>query len=186
MKKQTIFENSRITVLETVHNDHKVIHKSHLNGAAILVTNRKEEILLVKEKRMRLNPNTQDIENYYIWNIPKGSGHDSQSSLETAIKELREETGIHKESKELHFLGNYCPDNGLILSRVPIYWTQFTEDEIPFQENEETKDSKFVSLKEIFKSTQSGYFDDGFTLAAITLYQAFKFYEFENLGLIDN
>ena len=64
MKKQTIFENSRITVLETVHNDHKVIHKSHLNGAAILVTNRKEEILLVKEKRMRLNPNTQDIENY--------------------------------------------------------------------------------------------------------------------------
>ena len=50
MKKQTIFENSRITVLETIHNDHKIIHKSHLNGAAILVTNRKEEILLVKEK----------------------------------------------------------------------------------------------------------------------------------------
>ena len=43
-----------------------------------------------------------------------------------------------------------------------------------------------MSLKEIFKSTQSGYFDDGFTLAAITLYQSFKFYEFENLGLIDN
>lgn len=64
MKKQTIFENSRITVLETVHNDHKIINKSHLNGAAILVTNRKEEILLVKEKRMRLNPHTQDIENY--------------------------------------------------------------------------------------------------------------------------
>ena len=34
----------------------------------------------------------------------------------------------------------------------------FTEDEIPFQENEETKDSKFVSLKEIFKSLTSNIF----------------------------
>lgn len=27
MKKQTIFENSRITVLETIHNDHKIINQ---------------------------------------------------------------------------------------------------------------------------------------------------------------
>jgi 8-oxo-dGTP pyrophosphatase MutT (NUDIX family) len=65
-------------------------------GVKILITNRAGHILLL---RRNLTP--------AFWDLPGGRMQRAESVLDTAARELFEETGIHLNDTPLHFVGSH-------------------------------------------------------------------------------
>jgi ADP-ribose pyrophosphatase YjhB (NUDIX family) len=63
-------------------------------GAAAVILNDSGHVLLVKHTYGRLN-----------WELPGGNAEDDESIVDTALREVREETGLHVRA--LHTTGTY-------------------------------------------------------------------------------
>lgn len=59
--------------------------------------------------------------NKVVYQAPAGFIENNENPEETAIRELREETSLICESKDLISLGSYLPDAGLIEGKVALY-----------------------------------------------------------------
>lgn len=61
----------------------KIIHPTHAGGVVYRIVNGRKEFLLVSTKRFS-----------FIWVLPKGHIETSETEEETAVREVKEESGI--------------------------------------------------------------------------------------------
>jgi len=90
----------------------KICHTNQIVGVCILpfVNNK---FLLMKGWRHQF-----DTE---IWQAPAGFVEPGESSIESAHRELVEETGLVCKSQDIIQLGSYIPDAGLIEGKIGLY-----------------------------------------------------------------
>lgn len=103
--------------------------------------------------------------NQYSWEIPEGGGPLGEDPLQTAIRELKEETGIvaqkFEEIMQLHLSNSATDEHAFV----------FVATDLSFEESEpeETEDLKVkkVHITEAFEMIMNGEITDGISVAAI-------------------
>jgi ADP-ribose pyrophosphatase len=103
-----------------------------------------------------------------LWEFPAGLVEPDEDPVETATRELEEETGLHASSAKL--IGTQFPVSGLIsdtfytvLAEVP----ETDESSLKLQEDEGIVGAKFVTLDELLQMVRNNEICDGVTLGVI-------------------
>lgn len=103
--------------------------------------------------------------NAYSWEIPEGGGPLGEKPIDTAMRELKEETGIvaseFKEIMQLHLSNSATDEHAYVFLATNL---RFEE-----AEPEETEDLKVkkIHIDEAFNMVQSGEITDAISVAAI-------------------
>jgi ADP-ribose pyrophosphatase len=119
-------------------------------------------VILVTEERHALG--AKEIE------LPRGFGEPGLSGEANALKELVEETGYIGE--RAYFLGSLNTDSGLTDSVVSYYHVPVLRRGPARPETEEAISKvSLLSPQDIWKAIRSGDIKDGFTAAALALYE---------------
>lgn len=85
------------------------------------------------------------------WGLPKGTPEDGEQPIETAKRELREETGIEniKIDSDNTYKEIYSfEQNGTSYNKTNTYWIGFVDEMIDKDLNIDSKDMCWIDLKE--------------------------------------
>lgn len=139
--------NDSLTIREVVE---------HGGGSCVLCV-KDNKILLVKQFRY---PYMDEM-----WEIPAGKKDEGEEPIDTAKRELEEETGLI--AKDLSFLFEVYPSPGYTNEKIYIFRaSQFIEGKKHLNENEFLHE-KWFSLSELKEMINGGKIKDAKTLIAI-------------------
>jgi len=142
-------------------NEGKYYYVDGLNSVAIIAEDDDKKIFLVGQSRYPLD-------NYYSWEIITGGFKKGNNPLETAKRELKEETGLI--AQEWIELGYYHPVTGYASEKTFIYLAKnLTQGK---QELDPTEDItvKKESLENIIEMIKKNEIVDGLAIVAIYKY----------------
>jgi 8-oxo-dGTP pyrophosphatase MutT (NUDIX family) len=107
----------------------------------------------------------------YFWEFPAGLGETGESPIDTARRELKEETGI--EATRLEVLGSDVTVSGfvgeashIVLAEIP----EISAEDIDVQSSEGISEAKILTRAELVELLNSGEVGDGVTLSCIARY----------------
>jgi 8-oxo-dGTP pyrophosphatase MutT (NUDIX family) len=127
----------------------------------IVAFNEKNELLVIRQFRYAINRN--------IYEIPCGMSDDGETPYETAVRELREETGFTFESvKEI---GKFSANPSSHTNYVYVFLAtgSYTEQPTQFDETEDIE-HEFMSMDSVNEAIKNGTFCN--TMAISSLYLA--------------
>jgi 8-oxo-dGTP pyrophosphatase MutT (NUDIX family) len=155
---RTVFRGRVITVnVETVRlpNDHvtdlEIIH--HPGGAAIVAIDREGRVCLIRQFRHAAGG--------WIWELPAGKLEPHEPPLETARRELVEETGT--SARSWRSLGPYVSSPGVFTEIVHLYLAQELESANMSHEAGELIEVHWVDLEQACSRALDGDINDGKT-----------------------
>jgi ADP-ribose pyrophosphatase len=121
----------------------------HAGSAVMMPVDEKNRVLLVKQYRLPADR--------YLWELPAGKIDDGENALQTAKRELIEETGLRAKTwKKLAF---FYPSPGYVGETMTIYLaTKLTEDE--------RIETKWFSKKELRELIRTNKITDAKTMIA--------------------
>lgn len=125
----------------------------HPGAVAILVTDAKGRVLLVRQRREGANGE--------LWEIPAGTLEPGEKPYACAQRELQEETGL---SGKLRFLGVIYPTPGYSTERIFLF--RLVHPVMTAMAQSEIEEAQFFSVPEILELARKGK-GDGKTLAAL-------------------
>ncbi|MCR5482651.1 MAG: NUDIX hydrolase [Clostridia bacterium] len=134
----------------------------HNGGAALAALTEDRKLVMVRQFRKAIERD--------ILEVPAGKTEKGEDPLETARRELREETGY--TAKEIRLIGKIYPSVGYTQEKIFIYLcTGLTPGETDFDENE-ALDILEYDLDELYRMALAGEIEDAKTLTAILLVKA--------------
>ena len=138
----------------------RIVHKQFDHAGIVVLPETKQGFVLVRHFRHATRK--------WHWEAPRGFANASNPS-DTVVLELQEEIGAVPSS--LTKIGTYFPDSGLLASCVHVYHAAVaigeTRDDV-----EPISEIRAFSWEELQGMCCSGELNDGFTLAAISLFAA--------------
>ncbi|MFS1504802.1 NUDIX hydrolase [Vibrio lentus] len=140
---------------------HYVVEPGSKNGAVVLVET-SDSYIFVSIPRIA-HGNENQIE------APRGYGKGEQSSLETATRELYEETGYQVEPLQLEKLGSVKPNSAILASEVDIYLARVKEGQRVKGCDHEVNGIMSVAKSDVRGMISRGEISDSFTLSAFAL-----------------
>jgi ADP-ribose pyrophosphatase len=165
-EQRTLLETRRFTVVEdTVTRPDgrtaSIAYLKHPGSVAILPLLDDGRVCLIHSRRLTVN-NT-------LIEVPAGTREPDESPLETASRELAEETGYR--AAHLEELTVYYPSPGIMDERMWIYVaTGLTEGQHAREANEEIE-NLLVTWEEALAMVERGEIQDGKTTLAILLWE---------------
>lgn len=93
----------------------RIVTKSHFKNGCL-----GSAILPVMEGKVFVKISYRHHTRSWELEIPRGSSKEGETGAETAVRELKEETGI--EVQEVGFLGEMNTDSGIVAGPCKIYW----------------------------------------------------------------
>ena len=137
-------------------------HSDDITGVAILP---------VIEGRIALLKIYRHILDDWSWEIPRGFVEPGEDQIQSAARELEEETCLICEKKSIHSLGYISPDAGIFRARVHIFTAKKCHFSKSFAPNEigHTELCMF-SFSEALKMADESKIQDPYTLTAIYRY----------------
>ncbi|MDG0870569.1 NUDIX hydrolase [Candidatus Lucifugimonas marina] len=139
--------------------------RSHSGEGAVMVVpvTPSEKFLLIKSYR---HPSKQ-----YLWEFPAGVMEPGEEPIESAWRELVEETGITPNSVEM--MGSQIPIAGFtglpfhsLIAKIP----EISLEDVVLQGEEGIVDAKLLGRRELLDFLNSEKISDGVTLASVARY----------------
>lgn len=134
----------------------------HCEASAVLAIDDQERVLIERQFRY---PYGEDI-----LEIPAGKADPKEDPMETAKRELAEETG-YTASSWLH-LGDMYPSCAYTDEVIHIYLAQGLKPGNRHLDEGESLDYRFIKMTDLKTMVKEGLIKDGKTLAALAFYQA--------------
>jgi ADP-ribose pyrophosphatase len=138
------------------HTYNRIVWKSDLErvgGAAalpVLIDNKETKIVI--QLAFRHATNSWELE------MPRGGSELNETALDTAKREVREETGY--ETNDLFHLGVITPDSGLTASVIPIFLGKVTLEKKTNQDKTEAIKGKYAfTVSEVMNGFKRGYME---------------------------
>ena len=148
--------------LFTVSDDHAVDPSGfeikrfivHHRGSAVMMAVDRKRILLVRQYRLPAER--------FLWELPAGSIDPGEKPLQTAKRELKEETGYH--AKKWKKLISFYPSPGFLTEKMTIYQaTGLTAGEATPM-GDERIETRWFKAKEIEAAIEAGEILDAKTM----------------------
>jgi ADP-ribose pyrophosphatase len=166
IKRHEVYKSKIFTLVEEEAKDpsgfkiERVIVR-HGGSAVMLVVDDRDRVLLVKQFRL---PAEKDL-----WEIPAGRLDPGEKPLQTAKRELIEETGY--SAKKWKKLAAYWPSPGYVSEKMHLFLaTDLTQGEATPMEDERIE-VRWFKKKDLANMVRQGKIEDGKTLLAFTLWQ---------------
>ncbi len=129
----------------------------HRGGVALVAVTDDNKLVMVSQFR-------KPVERVML-EIPAGKIEEDENPMETAIRELKEETGF--TAKNISLLSRYYPSVGYSCECLYIYLcTGLTPGDTAFDDTEAI-DISFMDFKEAFEKVVNGEIEDGKTALGI-------------------
>jgi ADP-ribose pyrophosphatase len=167
IKKRQVYKSKIFTVFEEEAKDPSGFHIErsivrHGGSAVMLAVDARDRVLLVKQFRL---PAEKEL-----WEIPAGRLDPGEKPLQTAKRELVEETGY--SARKWKKLAAYWPSPGYISEKMHLYLaTDLTEGKATPMEDERIE-MQWMKKKELAKLIRDGKIEDGKTLLAFLLWRS--------------
>jgi len=131
------------------------------NGAVAVVSDEKNNILLIKQYRYPIKANE--------WGIPGGGIDQNESAQQAVRREIKEETALEILSCEK--LGSFFPLSSCSTEKVTLFWARVREFATlkSNQYDEVVVEYRVLSLKEAVKMVQRNEITEALTCMAILL-----------------
>lgn len=164
--EQTLFKGRRFSVVEktvtrATGQAGSVQYVKHIGSVAILPVLDDGRICLIRSRRLTVGET--------LIEVPAGTREPNEPPLETARRELAEETGYRATSFEE--LAAYFPSPGVLSERMWIFVAKGLTEGPPAREANEEIDNLVVSWDEALAMIDSREIQDGKTIVALLAYQ---------------
>jgi len=117
--------------------------------------------------------------NEWVWELPRGFIDAGELSVDAAVRELEEETGIVSRKENFVDLGVVAPEGGVLAAKNHIFATKkCIQNEKPSQPDDGHGEIKYFEVDELFEMIHDQRIVDSNTLVA--LYRVFSCF---NLGV---
>ena len=162
MKSEKIYEGKILNLkVDTVELPDKKYSKreivEHPGGVAIIAITDDNSLVLVKQYR-------KSIEDF-IWEIPAGKLEVNEEPRETAVRELKEETGY--ESGKLTYIAEFFTTPGYCNEKIHLFLAEDLVEGESHPDSGEFLEKSTIPLDDLFKMLDRGEIVDSKTIIAI-------------------
>lgn len=133
-------------------------------GAAVILVKKGGRIILLRQYRYPVKE--------WILELPAGTIEPGEDPLETAKRELEEETGL--KALEMDLLGWFYTSPGISTERMYVFYTEDVAEGSLKRDVDELIQILEVEENNVLKMIESGQIKDGKTIAALMLYSLKK------------
>jgi len=134
----------------------------HAGSAVMLAMDEKKRILLVRQFRLPADR--------YLWELPAGSLDPGEKPLQTARRELAEETGY--KARQWTKLASFYVSPGFVAERMTIFLaTGLTAGEATPMEDERIE-ARWFTAKEVAEMIRKGKIEDAKTIVGFLMWRA--------------
>jgi len=107
----------------------------------------------------------------YTWEVPRGFVDAGETALDSAMRELEEETGLQCDFASVIDLGTVLPEPGIVAARTQLFAATGCRRRGPFKLNEMGhRELRFFSADELNYMARQGVIEDATSLAACYRY----------------
>lgn len=168
-KSKCVFKGVRFDVraLDVQTENGKVFKKefvAHPGAVVIIPLFSNGDVALIKNKRFAVNE--------ILWELPAGTLEPNEPPLETAKRELLEETGL--ESSNVSYLMQFFTSPGITNECMWVYLARDLVQKKQKLDDSEEIEVMRVSFNEALNKIKSNEIKDGKTIAAILFYNQFS------------
>lgn len=160
-----VYENPWFHVVK--EGNFHIIEENTKGAGAVVLPVVGDKLLLLEMRRP-----SQNME--LTLEIPRGFGSEGEDAVTCARRELREETGYDLPLEAFQPIGHVRANTGILRSRVAVFAVQIAPDMVRLPPDDEAESMRLVSLSDLPVLIADGQIEDGFTLSALMLYQAFR------------
>ncbi len=136
----------------------------HRGSAVMMAVDEKKRILLVRQFRL---PAKQ-----YMWELPAGSVDPGEKPLQTARRELVEETGY--KAKKWEKLVSFYPSPGFVDERMTIYLATGLTAGTATPMDDEQIEARWFTARELDALIAAGKIEDGKTVVGFLMWRRRK------------
>lgn len=175
-KRTLVCKNQVLDVfMDEIHFDDKSSMKDYIvvsprHSTANLVTG--TAILPVYEGTIGLLKIHRHAVSASSLEIPRGFVDNRESAVNSAMRELEEETGLICKKESIHSLGLIAPDAGILAARIQLFAALDCEISRPFTSNElGHRELRFYTTNELDEMITASAIQDPSTLVAYFKYK---------------
>ena len=138
-----------------------IVH--HPGSAVVLVVDEKKKVLLVQQYRLPAGKQ--------LWELPAGKMDPGENALQTAKRELAEETGY--KAKSWKKLASFWASPGFLAEKMTIYLATELQAGVAKPMDDERIEARWFSSKEMDTLLQEGKIEDGKTMIGYLTWKRF-------------